>query len=293
VRQRARFRHKGLDPHYLVMSATPIPRTLTMTVFGDLDVSIIREQPPGRKPVRTYAVEPAEQGKSFEFVRKKLAEGRQAYVVCPLVEPSAKVAIRSAEQMAAQLRAGEFARFRVGLVHGRMDETAREAAMQAFRAGQTQVLVSTLVVEVGIDVPNATVMIILDAERFGLSQLHQLRGRISRGSYPGFCFLFATPNNPDAAARLRALVDTTDGFKIAETDLELRGPGEFLGTRQHGLSELRVGNLLRDAELIREARDDARKIIKHDPQLEQPEHRPLRDAMLRRFGKLLELASAG
>jgi ATP-dependent DNA helicase RecG len=293
VRQRARFRRKGLDPHYLVMSATPIPRTLTMTVFGDLDVSTLREQPPGRKPVRTYAVEPAEQAKSFEFVRRKLVEGRQAYVVCPLVEESAKITARSAEQMAAQFRSGEFARFHVGLVHGRMEDAAREAAMDAFRAGQTQVLVSTLVVEVGIDVPNATVMIVVDAQRFGLSQLHQLRGRIARGAYPGFCFLFAAPESLQAAARLRALVDSTDGFKIAEEDLRLRGPGEFLGTRQHGLPELRVGDLLRDAELIQLARDEARQIVASDPLLEQAEHRSLRDAMLRRFGNVLESASAG
>jgi ATP-dependent DNA helicase RecG len=293
VRQRAHFRHKGIDPHYLIMSATPIPRTLTMTVFGDLDVSIIREQPPGRKPVRTYLVEPKDHAKSYEFVCKKLIEGRQAYVICPLVEQSGKIEIRSAEQMAAQLRAGVFAKFRVGLVHGRMDDGTREAAMEAFRAGQTQVLVSTLVVEVGIDVPNATVMIIADAERFGLSQLHQLRGRISRGSYPGFCFLFATPNNADAVARLKALVDTTDGFRIAEEDLRLRGPGQFLGTRQHGLPERRLGDLIRDEPLIRAARDDARRLVRDDPRLEQPDHQMLRDAMRRRFGAAIDFATVG
>jgi ATP-dependent DNA helicase RecG len=293
VKQRARFRNKGLDPHYLVMSATPIPRTLTMTVFGDLDVSIIREQPPGRKPLRTYLVEPQDQAKSFDFVRKKLTEGRQAYVICPLVERSDNVSVQSAEQMASQLRAGQLSQHSIGLVHGRMDDTARQAAMDAFRTGQTQVLVSTLVVEVGIDVPNATVMIILDAERFGLSQLHQLRGRISRGAYPGFCFLFATPSNPDTAMRLRVLVNTPDGFTIAEEDLRLRGPGEFLGARQHGVPELRLGDIVRDAELIRLARDDARQIIASDPQLDQPDHVPLRQAMLRRFGTVLELADAG
>ncbi len=293
VRQRAHFRRQGLDPHFLVMSATPIPRTLTMTIFGDLDVSIIREQPPGRKPLRTYLVEPKEQANSFDFVRKKLIEGRQAYVICPLVDQSQKTDVRSAEQMAAQLRAGPLSRFRVGVVHGRMDERKRDAVMESFRDGETQVLVSTLVVEVGIDVPNATAMIIVDAERFGLSQLHQLRGRIARGSYPGFCFLLASPNNPDAAARLQALVDSSDGFRIAEEDLRLRGPGEFLGTRQHGMPELRVGDLIRDTELIRQARDDAWHIVATDPQLLQPNHEKLRDAMLRRFGSFLELANVG
>jgi len=293
VRQRARFRHKGLDPHYLVMTATPIPRTLTMTVFGDLDVSTIRELPPGRQPVRTYAVKPDARAQAFDFVRKKLVEGRQAFVICPLIDQSADTDVRSAEQTAAELSRGEFSRFRVGLVHGRLPEAKRDATMDAFRSGQVHVLVSTLVVEVGVDVPNATMMIIEDAPRFGLSQLHQLRGRIARGSIPGCCFLFGTPQNPDAATRLDALVQTTDGFRIAEADLELRGPGEFLGTRQHGLPELRVGNLVRDADLIALARDDARQMVRQDPQLEQPQHQRLRQAMHRRFGAALELADVG
>jgi ATP-dependent DNA helicase RecG len=293
VRQRARFRHKGLDPHYLVMTATPIPRTLTLTVFGDLDVSTVRDQPPGRQPVRTYLVEPEDRPKTYEFVRKKLTEGRQAYVICPLIGQSEGQQLRSAEVMAAELRRGEFARFRIGLVHGRMNEQQRDAGMAAFRAGQTQVLVSTIVVEVGVDVPNATVMVIADAQRFGLSQLHQLRGRISRGSYPGFCFLFGEPDNLEAVARLQAVVETSDGFRIAEEDLRMRGPGEFLGTRQHGLPDLRVGDLLRDGELISQARHDAWEIVRKDPQFEQPEHAKLRDAMLRRFGAALELATVG
>ncbi len=293
VRQRARFRHKGLDPHSLVMTATPIPRTLTMTVFGDVDISTIREPPPGRRPVRTYLVEGDEQAKSYEFVRKKLAEGRQAYVICPLVEQSETVDLRSAEQMAAELQRGEFSRFRVGLVHGRMDDKRREVVMESFRAGKLQVLVSTVVIEVGIDIPNATVMIVTDAQRFGLSQLHQLRGRIARGSHPGFCFLFAAPNNPEAAARLQVMVDTTDGFRIAEEDLKIRGPGEFLGTRQHGLPEFCVGDLVRDADLIRTARDDAREIVRRDPHLEHPDHLALRTALHSRFGGVLELAGVG
>jgi ATP-dependent DNA helicase RecG len=293
VKQRARFRSKGLDPHYLVMSATPIPRTLTMTLFGDLDISTLHELPPGRRPVRTYVVQPNEQAKSLDFVRKKLAEGRQAYVICPLVGPSDRVSVRSAEQMAAQLRSGALAPHKVGLVHGRLDDEARDAAMQAFRTGESRVLVGTSVVEVGIDVPNATVIVIMDAERFGLSQLHQMRGRVSRGSYPGVCFLFAELHHPEAAARLRILEGTTDGFRVAEEDLRLRGPGEFLGSKQHGVPELRIGDLVRDAELIRIARDDAREIIARDPQLQQPEHTLLRSTMLRRFGTTLELADVG
>jgi ATP-dependent DNA helicase RecG len=293
VRQRAHFRRAGLDPHYLVMSATPIPRTLTLTVFGDLDVSTIREQPPGRQPVRTYLVEGEEQAKAYDFARSKLGEGRQAYVICPLVVESELVDLRAAEQMAVELRRGEFARFRLGLVHGQMSDATRDAAMQQFRSGQTHLLVSTAVVEVGIDVPNATVMIIVDAQRFGLSQLHQLRGRIARGSYPGFCFLFAEPNNYEAAARLQALVNTTDGFRIAEEDLRLRGPGEFLGTRQHGLPDLIVGDLLRDTDLLTQAREDAWEIVRNDPQLQHPAHVRMRKAMVRRFGTALELATVG
>jgi ATP-dependent DNA helicase RecG len=275
------------------MSATPIPRTLSMTIFGDLDISTIRQQPPGRNPARTYLVEPHEQAKSFEFVRKKLSEGRQAYVICPLVDRSEHIAARSAEQMVTQLRAGPLAKCRIGLVHGRMDDEERDTAMEAFRTGTIQVLVSTLVVEVGIDVPNATVMVIMDAERFGLSQLHQLRGRISRGSYPGFCFLFTTTDNPQSAARLQVVANTSDGFLIADEDLKLRGPGEFVGTRQHGLPELRIGDLIRDAELIRTARDDAHRMIATDPRLELPEHALLRETMVRRLGAQMDLASAG
>jgi ATP-dependent DNA helicase RecG len=293
VRQRARFRHKGLDPHYLVMTATPIPRTLTMTVFGDLDVSTIREQPRGRQPVRTYLVDEAERLRALEFVRGKLAEGRQAYMICPLVEQSEATDLAAAAQVAERLRSGHFARFRIGLLHGRMSDADKEAAMQAFRTGQTQLLVSTVVVEVGVDVPNASVMVISDAQRFGLLQLHQLRGRVARGPHPGFCFLFGDPSSEEAAARLQAVVDTSDGFRIAEEDLRLRGPGEFLGTRQHGLSELRVGDLVRDEVLIVRAREDATGMVRDDPRLEQPAHAPLREAMLRRWGASLELAGVG
>jgi ATP-dependent DNA helicase RecG len=290
VQQRARFRHKGLDPHYLVMTATPIPRTLTMTVFGDLDLTTIRDQPPGRQPVRTYLVKSADRTRSFDFVCRKLKEGRQAYVICPLVADSETLDLRSAERTAAELGKGEFAGFTVGLVHGRLSDVEKEAAMRRFREGRTHVLVSTIVVEVGVDVPNATLMMVLDAERFGLSQLHQLRGRIARGSYPGYCFLFASPRTADASERLEAVASTSDGFRIAEEDLRIRGPGEFLGTRQHGLPELRVADLIRDVELISEARRDAIAIVLADPELQLPEHQPLKQAMLDRFGEALELA---
>ena len=293
VWQRARFRHKGAHPHYLVMTATPIPRTLTMTVFGDLDVSLIHTQPPGRQKVRTYLVGPQEQTQALEFVARKVSEGRQAYCICPLVEESELLDLRSAEGMLSELSRGPLAGFRLGLIHGRMTEDEKHTAMQQFRSGKIQVLVSTLVVEVGVDVPNATVIVVVDAQRFGLSQLHQLRGRTARGKYPGFCFLLADKRNPESTARLQILVDTNDGFRIAEEDLRMRGPGEFLGTRQHGLTELRVGNLLGDFKLIRQAREDAFGIVRQDPELELPEHRVLFKAMMRRFGSLIELASVG
>jgi len=293
VRQRARFKQKGEDPHYLVMTATPIPRTLTMTVFGDLDVSIIRQMPPGRKPVRTYLIERDREEQMWEFVRRKLDEGRQAYVICPLVEESEKMDVAAAENVFHQLQAGQFAGVPIGLVHGRMNDAEKEAAMSQFREGRTRLLVSTPVVEVGVDVPNATIMVIIDAQRFGLSQLHQLRGRVARGTVPGYCFLLAQPTDELAKERLRVIVKTTDGFEIAEEDLRLRGPGELLGTRQHGLPELRIGSLIADADLITQARQDAFEIIRRDPRLELPEHRPLREAMINRFGLALQLADVG
>jgi ATP-dependent DNA helicase RecG len=293
VNQRARIRKLGVDPHYLVMTATPIPRTVALTVFGDLDVTTIKQLPPGRQPVRTRWATEAQRARVYERLREELRQGRQGYVVCPLVEESAALDLKAASQTFAELQEGALRDFRVGLLHGRMDEAAKDELMQRFRAHGLDVLVSTVVIEVGVDVPNATFLIIEHAERFGLSQLHQLRGRVSRGVVAGQCYLFAGPAGEEARERLRLLVRTADGFALAEQDMRLRGLGEFFGTRQHGLGELRVGDLLADNDVLREARQDAIATVAADAGLRRPEHARLRAAVLERYGKTLELAEVG
>jgi ATP-dependent DNA helicase RecG len=282
-----------LDPHYLVMTATPIPRTITMSLFGDLDVSTLRDSPPGRQKVNTYLVREADRAKWWDFFSKKLREGRQGYVVTPLVEESEVIQAASLETMYESLANGPLEAFRLGLVHGRMTTDEKDAAMAAFRSGQTQVLVCTSVVEVGVDVPNATLMTIEGGERFGLAQLHQLRGRISRGALPGFCGVFADPQTDEADQRLKAFQSTTDGFRLAEIDFELRGPGELFGTRQHGLPPFRVADLLRDADVLEEARRDAQSLVAADPGLAHPDHARLRRQLLNRYGQALDLADVG
>jgi len=329
VRQRAALKHSGVQPHYLVMTATPIPRTMAMTQFGDLDVTTLRDHPPGRQKVYTYYPAAEDRPKWWDFFRKKLGEGRQGYVVVPLVAQGKQAAseggsLPSADAFDASLEEdwldapsdeddaerprpapvslesayealanGELEAFRLGLIHGRMSSSEKLAAMEDFRAGRTQVLVATSVVEVGVDVPNATVMTIENAERFGLAQLHQLRGRISRGSYPGYCTLFADALTDDAMARLDAFVSTTDGFELAELDFKLRGPGDVLGTRQHGLPPLRIADLARDTEVLEEARKDARALVAGDPQLAREEHALLRKMAQVRYGKSLDLGDVG
>jgi ATP-dependent DNA helicase RecG len=293
VTQRARVKRLGIDPHYLVMTATPIPRTMALTVFGDLDVSVIRQLPPGRKPVRTRALHASQREWLYEQLRKELRLGRQGYVVCPLVEESEVLDLKAAAQTYADLQAGPFHEFRVGLLHGRMDEQAKADEMARFRGREIDLLVCTSVVEVGVDVPNATLMLVEHAERFGLSQLHQFRGRISRGTVPGQCYLFAEPANDEARERLRAFARLADGFALAEEDVRLRGGGQLFGTRQHGLGELRLGDVLADAELLRLARQDAFALVAADAGLRQPEHAALRRAVLERYGKTLDLAEIG
>jgi ATP-dependent DNA helicase RecG len=293
VNQRARVRRLGVDPHYLVMTATPIPRTMALTVFGDLDVSVMRQLPPGRLPVATRWLQPGQRPRLYARLAEELRRGRQAYVVCPLVEESEALDLKAAAQTYEELRAGPFAGFRVGLLHGRLEEEAKAEVMGRFRRGEIDLLVCTSVVEVGVDVPNATLMVAEHAERFGLSQLHQLRGRVSRGPVAGECFLFADPAGDEARARLRALVRTNDGFKLAEEDARLRGVGQFFGTRQHGLGELRLGDLATDLELLQLARKDAFALVAADAGLSRPEHAPLRRAVLERYGKTLELAEVG
>jgi ATP-dependent DNA helicase RecG len=258
VLQRATLRAKGLHPDVLVMTATPIPRTLALTTYGDLDVSVMREMPPGRQPIATTARPESRRDEIYAFIRKQIEEGRQAYIIYPLVEESEKVDLKAATEMADHLSQDVFPDLRVGLLHGRMKQDAKDRVMGAFSRREFDMLVSTTVIEVGIDVPNATVMLVEHAERFGLSQLHQLRGRVGRGAHKSYCILlFQYPLTDQGRERLEALTSTTDGFEIAERDLRLRGPGDFFGTRQSGLPTLRVGDLVRDHRLMEEARREA------------------------------------
>ncbi len=293
VLQRSILKHAGLDPHYLVMTATPIPRTVAMTLFGDLDTSTLRESPPGRQPVHTYLATQEQRARWWEFFRKKLREGRQGYVVTPLVEESDQFAAVSLEETYEELANGELEAFRLGLIHGRMTAAEKDDVMDAFRTGEIQVLVCTSVVEVGVDVANATLMTIEGGQRFGLAQLHQLRGRIGRGKFPGFCCVFAEPQSDEAQQRLAAFAATTDGFELAEKDFQLRGPGDLFGTKQHGLPPLRIADLPGDMPLLEEARADARGLVAADPDLSAPEHGLLRRRMMAHYGKALELSDVG
>ena len=294
VAQRARLKAKGESPDVLVMTATPIPRTLALTLYGDLDVSVLDELPPGRKPIRTEARGEAKRAQIYKFLQDQIAEGRQIYVVYPLIEESEAIDLKAATDMARRLQIEVFPERVVGLLHGRLPFEAKDEIMRRFKAGEIHVLVSTTVIEVGIDVPNASVMLIEHAERFGLSQLHQLRGRVGRGPWKSYCILLTSGKlGEDATRRVQAMVETNDGFKLADVDLQLRGPGEFFGTRQSGLPEFRVADLLRDAALLEEARRDALAIVAADPELRAPEHHGLRQALLARWRGKLALASVG
>jgi len=281
VLQRAALRDKGVMPHVLVMTATPIPRTLTLTLYGELDVSIIDELPPGRKPVRTHWKTPEERLKVYAGVRKLVEQGRQAYVICPLIDESDKLQVRAAEQMAEHLQNDVFPDLRVGLLHGRMKPAEKEAVMDAFRAGELQILVSTTVIEVGVDVPNAAAIVIEDADRFGLAQLHQLRGRVGRSEHQSYCVLIANPKSDDGQRRMEIMTRTNNGFLIAEEDLRIRGPGEIYGTRQSGMPSFRVADLVKDMRLLEVARQEAFHLLESDPDLSRPEHAALREAVER------------
>ena len=294
VAQRARLKAKGEHPDVLVMTATPIPRTLALTLYGDLDVSVLDELPPGRQPIVTVARTDSRRPQIYTFLREQVAAGRQIYVVYPLIEESELIDLKAATDMALQLQKEVFPDLVVGLLHGRLSFDDKDAIMRRFKAGEIHVLVSTTVIEVGIDVPNASVMLIEHAERFGLSQLHQLRGRVGRGPWKSYCILLTAGRlGEDAERRVRAMTETNDGFKLAEVDLELRGPGEFFGTRQSGLPEFRVADLLRDTAILEEARRDALAIVAADPELRALEHRGLRQALLARWRGKLALASVG
>ena len=284
VGQRAALSAKAAgQPHVLVMSATPIPRTLALIIYGDLDVSVVDELPPGRSPVETYVVGEDKRQRMYNFVRKLVGEGRQAYIVCPAVEegetdgeePSPATDLKAAVTYAEALRTQAFPDLRVGLVHGKMKSKEKDAVMTAFAAGKLDVLVSTTVIEVGVDVPNAALMIVENADRFGLSQLHQLRGRVGRGKHQSYCVLVTSTHNQDSRERLRVLAKTNDGFQIAEEDLRLRGPGDFFGSRQHGLPQMGIADLAGDMRVLKEAQTAAEELLRADPGLTQPEHAPL------------------
>ncbi len=293
VMQRAALAEKGaggVRPDVVVMTATPIPRTLALTVYGDLDVSVLDELPPGRQPIKTMKIKPAARERAYNYVRAEVGKGHQAYVVCPLVEESEKLAnLKAATAVAESLREIELKGLRVGLVHGQMDIYERDEQMELFRQGMHDVLVSTTVIEVGVDVPNATIMLIEDADRFGLSQLHQLRGRVGRGPGASKCILLADPKGDDGKARLNVMVKTQNGFEIAEHDLQLRGPGEFYGTRQSGMPDFRLANLIEDIDVISLAREAAQDVVQADPTLEWPEHQALERGLQRFWGDKLNL----
>ena len=315
VLQRKTLIDKGYKPDMLVLTATPIPRTLAMTVYGDLDVSVIDALPPGRKPVHTLLFDQSQRRRAYQLLRDELRNGRQAYVVYPLIEESEKTDLQAAIQGAEQLQNGELAEFRIGLLHGRMKAAEKESVMAEFKAGAIHALVATTVVEVGVDVPNATIMMIEHAERFGLAQLHQLRGRVGRAGHQSYCLLMVSgrwskggararglkgalasdaadePGPSASRERLEALVRSNDGFVIAEEDLRIRGPGEFFGLRQWGMPEFRVANIVRDADLLQQARQEAFALLKMDQDLKAPAHQKLREAMLRKWQEKLELGS--
>jgi ATP-dependent DNA helicase RecG len=283
VLQRAALREKGLNPDVLVMTATPIPRTLTLTVYGDLEISIIDELPPGRKPIRTHWKRVEERESVYAGVRKLAAEGRQAYIVCPLIEESEKLQVRAATELFEQLASEVFPEFRVGLLHGQMKTAQKDAVMKAFRAGELDILVSTTVIEVGVDVPNAIVMVIEDASRFGLAQLHQLRGRVGRAEHQSYCVLVGDGTTDEASSRLRVMTQTTDGFTIAEEDLKIRGPGEFYGTKQSGMPALKVTDIFRDIPILELARKEAFDLVERDPDLADPKMQALKSDMLKKY----------
>jgi len=281
VKHRGALSGKGEHPHTLVMSATPIPRTLALMVYGDLDVSVLDELPPGRQPIETYSIDTPKRVRAFNYLKKHLDEGRQGYVVCPLVEEG-ETELAAAQEYAENLSKGFFSDYSVGLLHGKMKPKDKDEVMSRFVSGEIQLLVSTTVIEVGVDVPNAVIMIIENAERFGLSQLHQLRGRIGRGKYKSTCILITDAQNEAAQRRMKIMTSTTDGFKIADEDLKMRGPGDFFGSRQHGLPDMKIA-MLTDTALLTEANSFAREIIKSDPELLKDENKALGNAVREMF----------
>jgi ATP-dependent DNA helicase RecG len=275
------------------MTATPIPRTLALSYFADFDVSVIDELPPGRQPIKTRWVRPSQSDGAYAFVREQVKAGRQAYVVLPQIDDNGLDAARSVLKEHKRLGEGPLKGLRLGVLHGQMKTDEKHAVMTDFRDRRLDVLVATTVIEVGIDVPNATVMVIDNAERFGLSQLHQLRGRVGRGSELSHCILISDAAGETSAARIKAMTETNDGFEIAEMDLQLRGPGEFFGTRQHGLPEFKLADVTNEMELLQRAKEDALALLGKDSKLASPENRPLRAALAKQFAGTLDLAQIG
>lgn len=293
VRQRAQFQKCTPTPNHLVMTATPIPRSLCMTWFGDLDLSVIREKPPGRQPTLSYLVPAADRFKAYDFLEKQVRLGQQALVVCPRIDGE-EASLQSVQQVVEELRQHRFQDVEIGQVHGRMDDAEKDQVIRRFESGDLRVLVSTVVVEVGIDVPGANVLLVEGAERFGLSQLHQIRGRVGRGGQRGVCFFIdGSQSDPEVHNRLNELVKTNDGFAIAELDASLRGVGEIIGARQHGVTKLRIGNLLTDSQLLAMAREDAKRIVRADPALSSTAWALLRQQVIRRYGQVFDLALVG
>ncbi|TVL99254.1 MAG: DNA helicase RecG [Candidatus Brocadia sp. WS118] len=293
VVQRLKLKKKGVCPDVLIMTATPIPRTLSLTLFGDLDFSLLDEMPPGRSPVKTIWVTQDREKQAYDFIKGEIAKGRQVFIVYPLVEESESFDLKSAVTEAKRLQGEVFPSHRVGLLHGQMKSSEKDKVMMDFKEKKYDILVSTVIIEVGIDIPNATVMVIVHAERFGLSQLHQLRGRIGRGSEQSYCLLFGNPTSLVSKERLKIMTRTSDGFKIAEMDFRLRGPGEFFGTRQHGLPELRISDLIKDFPILKKARSDAFELVSKDPQLTLDTHLRMRERVLETFKDRFELVNIG
>ncbi|MCX5699659.1 MAG: ATP-dependent DNA helicase RecG [Candidatus Omnitrophica bacterium] len=293
VGQRALLPKKGNNPDVLIMTATPIPRTLAITLYGDLDISVINQLPPGRIPIKTLQFNQEDRNKAYALVKQELNYGRQAYIIYPVIEESYALDIAGAKKMFGELKAGEFKEFRLGLIHGKLKTREQNEVMLKFKNKQLDLLVATTILEVGIDIPNATCMIIASAQRFGLSQLHQLRGRIGRGNLQSLCILISDSQTPESKARLAAMVASGDGFYIAEEDLKIRGPGEFFGNRQHGLAELKIANPLIQMQLLKAARDEAISLINQDARLEERPHQLLKAKLFQRFPEYEKLMLVG
>ena len=289
VKQRTKIAEKGQNPDVLVMTATPIPRTLALILYGDLDISIIDELPPNRKKIETFAIQKNMTERVNKFIQKQVQEGRQAYIVCPLVEENEELDLKSVEKLYETYKTEIFPQYRVEYIHGKMKQKDKDSIMERFKKGDIDILISTTVIEVGVDVPNANIMVIENAERFGLAQLHQLRGRVGRGEYQSYCILKYEGKGETVRKRMKVMCDTNDGFIISEKDLELRGSGDFFGTMQHGLPEFKIANLFEDMPILKSVQSLAMKIINEDPKLEKQENRLLKDLIKDKFMKRIEI----